>query len=83
MTADRVDWRAEQTHSCGRKLKYLDPADAHAAARRARAKGEAVRAYPCPWCCEFHIGHVPSLESLERLAVALRARREELGRCQR
>lgn len=83
MTATVAEtWRELEARTCKAKHPFTGAGDAHEAARRARARGEAtVRAYPCPWCARYHVGHLPSLDALERLAAALRARREEIGRC--
>ena len=49
--------------TCARKTTYGESA-AHTAARKLRdAKAEDVHAYPCPYCCRWHVGHKAALMS--------------------
>lgn len=60
---------------CGDKRDYGDPAEAWQVRRRMIAQGfdaEPLRAYRCPLCRRFHLGHPPSLETLEGLARLIR-----------
>lgn len=64
-----TSWVVE--HACGRK-RALDRRHAQKVARAARERGERVSAYPCPFCESWHVGHVPSLDSMEDIARAIR-----------
>lgn len=69
-----VNVDAVRQRTCGDKRRYRTRWGArHAAERRSQASGDTIRAYRCPFCPSFHIGHVPSMESLEALAEAIRS----------
>lgn len=67
---------AVKERACTSKHLYTDPALALADARKlSRKQGEAIRHYPCPFHHSeptWHVGHVPSLRSMEDLAMAIR-----------
>lgn len=74
LTAGEVS-RLERS-MCGRKAR-LTRRGAMAAARRARAGGVPLSAYPCPFCgvderCFWHVGHAPAMATVELLARYLR-----------
>ena len=71
---------------CEAKHRYSDPGGAWRAARAVRGRtGSAVRAYRCPFSggtratAHWHIGHVPSIDSLRRVAAAIRIRTQRIG----
>jgi hypothetical protein len=74
-----VDWHHEAHRAHDGKKNYPGPAEARAAADRLRAEGEQVAPYRCPWGKgrHWHIGHVPSVEGLERIAAAIRHRNDD------
>jgi hypothetical protein len=68
---------------CTSKHCYATPGEARRAARTARARtGKPISAYRCPFTggtraqAHWHIGHVPSLADLERIALAIRTRHQ-------
>jgi hypothetical protein len=68
---------------CGRKAR-LTRRGAMASARRARANGIGLSAYPCPFCgadevCFWHVGHAPAMATVELLARYLRFGSEKLS----
>jgi len=71
---------------CEAKYRYGDPGGAWRAARAVRWRtGSAVRAYRCPFSggtramAHWHIGHVPSIDSLRVVAAAIRVRTQRIG----
>lgn len=71
---------------CGAKHRFDDPGRAWQAARAVRRRtGSAVRAYRCPFsggtraAAHWHIGHVPSVDSLRVVAAAIRIRTQRIG----
>lgn len=82
-----VDWRAIEDRVCTRKHPY----DTGDEARRARGmlvrrvRDDAIRVYPCPFArsqglaAHYHLGHVPDLAGLRRIAAALRAKSAEVA----
>lgn len=64
--------RTVRRRACREKLRYgLSTAREVAAAVRRRT-GDRVKQYRCPWCRRWHVGHVPSVKSLRRVAQAIR-----------
>jgi hypothetical protein len=67
--------------ACGSKERFVGPGGARRAARRvSAATRERVRAYRCPFgdgTRHWHIGHVPSMAGLGRLALAIRVRAQQ------
>jgi hypothetical protein len=66
---------------CGSKLRYESPSEARRVARRLRAKsGRPVHHYRCPFGdgtrahAHWHVGRLPSVASLRRIALAIRTR---------
>lgn len=89
VTLDGID-AAEATRVvervCGSKVRYGDPGRAWQAARAVRRRtGSPLRAYRCPFsggtraAAHWHTGHVPSIESLRRVAAAIRFRAQRIG----
>lgn len=68
-----VDWRAVEVRVCGTKVRY----GAKAARARADSYGNDVRPYRCPFCGGYHVGHAPSMQSVETIAAAIRARAQD------
>jgi hypothetical protein len=70
---------------CGRKAR-LGQRSAMASARRLRASGVGMSAYPCPFCVPseggpwWHLGHPPAMATVELLARYLRFGSEALSR---
>lgn len=69
--------RPGETHrdACERKRGYRVQQDAAAVLVRMTAQGldvDGVTAYRCPFCRRWHLGHVPSVESLEAIAREIR-----------
>lgn len=71
---------------CGSKQRYEDPGSAWGAVRAVRRRtGGDLRAYRCPFsggtraAAHWHIGHVPSIGSLRRVAAAIRIRAQRIG----
>lgn len=48
--------------------------NARQAAARLQAKGEDVHPYRCNVCSWWHIGHTPSMDTIEAIAAAIRHR---------
>jgi len=72
--------------ACGSKERYSGPGAARRAARRIRGRtGRDVQPYRCPFsggmraAAHWHIGHVPSIASLGRIAAAIRIRAQGIG----
>jgi hypothetical protein len=66
--------------TCDRKIRY-GPRLARSTAARMRGQGENVSAYRCPFSApetHWHVGHMPSMESLQELADAVRYALQEL-----
>lgn len=79
MTDDELQRIVERT--CTDKARYDNPGAARRAAAAARARrGIRISAYRCPFAggtratAHWHIGRVPSVASIERIAVAIRHR---------
>lgn len=74
------DWRTVVDRACWSKRRHDDPADAH---RHLRFLHDpTMRVYRCPFADgapHFHVGHVPSVDEVRRIAVAIRARATELA----
>lgn len=58
---------------CGTKSPYSAKA-ARRIAERWRGRGVAISPYRCPLCGEWHVGHVPSMTSVSRIAQFIRQR---------
>ena len=67
---------AEQVRAdvCGSKIGHATPgaARAHLERLRRRNPNAVLGHYRCPFCSLWHVGHVPSLASLETLARVMR-----------
>lgn len=79
MTAEEVAEVVERT--CTSKYRYDDPALSRSVAWRVRDRTmRPVRAYRCPFGdgtrahAHWHVGHVPSMAALQRIADATRVR---------
>jgi hypothetical protein len=79
MLVDSFNREAVIDRACRSKHDYPTPGDARAAAREAsRRSGDTIRSYRCPFgdgCwkhAHWHIGHLPSLDSLRDIARAIR-----------
>lgn len=74
-----VNWRNVEWDACRRK-KQLGERAARAAAADKNKRGRAPRsyAYPCPFCHHWHLGRVPNMRTLRKVASALRARANDL-----
>lgn len=59
-------------------LPYSRPT-ARKVAQRLRAQGIAVSPFQCHVCPHWHIGHTPSMETVEKMAAAIRRRTAGLG----
>lgn len=68
-TPDQVRQRV-----CGDKVRHADIVAARRAARALnRDQGtDRYSHYPCPFCGAWHAGHLPSLESLQEIALVMR-----------
>jgi hypothetical protein len=84
MSAEEVASIVER--ACRLKERFYGPGPARRTARRvSAATGEPVRAYRCPFgdgtrrTRHWHIGHIPSMAGLDRLALAIRARAQGVG----
>lgn len=60
-----------QAKVCGTKIHYSRKSAADVSSQM-RARGERVSPYACPFCDAWHIGHVPSMETVARIAAAIR-----------
>lgn len=69
MTAD--EFAAVKATACESKIGHGKDI-ARRIAEHHRAEGDLVGAYRCPFCHLWHVGHVPSLESLQLIADAIR-----------
>jgi hypothetical protein len=58
---------------CTRKRRYGRTL-ARTLAERLRARGQRVSPYRCPLCAGWHVGHVPSQESVTQIAQLIRQR---------
>lgn len=75
-----MDWRVVLERGCVGKRRM-----GHGRARRVaaelddrRPKGEPhIGCYRCPLCSGYHVGHVPSIEGLQSIADAIRARAQD------
>jgi hypothetical protein len=68
---ERFRWR-----SCLSKTTWESRGMAKKSAQRARDRGDTnVRAYRCPLCCHYHIGHPPTADA--ELVKAAEQRRHE------
>lgn len=56
---------------CGEKSRMGRHA-AMSLAQHLRARGKRIGAYHCPFCRCWHVGHIPSMESVSRIAQAIR-----------
>lgn len=57
--------------ACSSKRAYGEKT-ARAVAERMRGQGEKISPYRCPFCHWWHIGHVPSVEHLAEIMLAVR-----------
>jgi hypothetical protein len=58
---------------CGHKQKHDHPKAARAHARSLEwNKHEHVTPYRCPFCKSWHVGHPPSMKTVEKIALAIR-----------
>lgn len=75
-----IDWHTEADRGCARKHPYGRTTARSIAARMQTAGDRTVSAYRCPWADDndphWHVGHLPSMEGLERIAAAIRNRNE-------
>lgn len=62
---------AVRERTCTRKLRRSER-DARSFAVKLRASGVAVSPYRCPFCRGWHVGHPPSMETVELLARVIR-----------
>ena len=59
----RAQWPRSERGTCGRKVFYLTEQDAEAGALLTMSRpsyrdgGNPVRAYKCPFCPGYHVGH--------------------------
>lgn len=63
--------------TCEGKSKIDSPVAARRFAKEAEANphpgtGGPIRAYRCPFCGSWHLGHVPSVKGMADLAAAVR-----------
>lgn len=73
MTRDEAE--AIRARCCAGKARYASPGHARRDAFAVMAHngdGRPVRSYRCPFCHNWHVGHVPDLEGLAALATAIR-----------
>lgn len=68
----RFTREAIEARVCGNKRRHETCGDARREARRVRGNGHKVEHYRCPFCELWHIGHPPSMETLEALARVMR-----------
>jgi len=67
--------RARRRHACEGKRPYPSQAEAVRSAHSLRSEGvEGIGTYRCPWCRQWHVGHMP-----RRVLQAMAARREAVG----
>lgn len=60
MTTEEITRHYKEVRSCKFKRTYHKKTIAKAAARRMNLKTESgrIRAYPCSYCSNYHIGHI-------------------------
>lgn len=63
-TADQV-----RHDVCGDKIRHPDASHARG---HARALGDQYRPYRCPFCASWHVGHIPSMKTVEQIARVIR-----------
>lgn len=51
---------AHRWQSCTRKHAFTQDKAVRLAANRRERTGEAIYAYPCEFCDQWHIGHAPT-----------------------
>lgn len=79
----RAQAESIRTKACIGK-KSANQRKARAEAERASAEtGETIRAYRCPFCGWWHVGHVPSMEALAGIALAVRVLAQDADLVQR
>lgn len=68
-----MGWHRER---CRRKARYRHQDEARQVLERRTVDDPAavagVRPYHCPFCRGWHLGHVPSLETMEHIAAEIR-----------
>lgn len=69
----RVEWQRVVDGACVRK-KPFGVAAAHRRVVAEQHGDPRLRAYRCPFCGAWHLGHVPSMKQVRKLAAAIRAR---------
>lgn len=58
---------------CGEKTRHRTEQAARAHAHELHAKHPSpIGPYRCPFCHRWHVGHPPSLEALEAIALVIR-----------
>lgn len=71
---------AEQVKAkvCGKKTPHPDPPSARraAASLNKTTNGKPYSHYRCPVCHQWHVGHVPSMRTLQEVADLIRGRLE-------
>lgn len=69
---------AEQVKAkvCGKKVPYPGSQAARQMAKRLNRdeRTSPYSAYRCPVCHKWHVGHVPSMESVQEIADMIRGR---------
>jgi hypothetical protein len=68
--------RAQRRKVCGDKDAYSSAAAAEGSIKHAQRNGHWVRAYTCPHCHQWHIGHPPRSV---RQSLAAKARNRRLA----
>lgn len=71
-----VDLDALQARMCDGKTAMGAKA-ARECAQRMRSEGHRVSPYRCCFCEDWHVGHVPSMTTVELIADAIRQRSQE------
>ena len=69
-----VNWRRVKHDVCDRKTVFTT----HTEARQHIGRGDIrMRVYRCPFCQALHLGHIPNMKTLRRIATAIRARAQD------
>jgi hypothetical protein len=74
-----VNWRAvlDRCHEGKAPMSRQAAHDEAQRLNRRNPQDTPAGPYRCPSCRSYHVGHVPSMESLQSIAEAIRARHQE------
>lgn len=68
---DQAHAEAIRRRACHRKQSY-SAGTARKVAAEACTPTKNIRPYRCPFCAQWHIGHVPAMREVRDLAAAVR-----------